>query len=177
MTTTITAEDLYARLRENAKGLYPLEAATELLIRDGTWLRRGGFLAACVQTWGPTEAEPHLRAGASVMWGVVGEALAAMRSVDQDCPEWLGASSGGERRMIAIAYEIAEGSMSEVCGLGRNGQELVLAAIAHGGGSHEHKGSPFTQEADGTVSWSDSREYLGSLHPWPQYSREQVASR
>lgn len=170
MDTTITAQDLHAQLRANAKGLYPLEAATELLIRSDMWLRTGGFLEACVQTWGPTDAEPHLEAGACIMWGEVGEALVAMESVDQDCPEWLKVSSGGERRLIQIAHDIASGPMSEVCGLGRVSQELVLAAIAHAGGSHEHKPYPFTSNPDGTLSWAEGgpRTCLGSLYPWPQ---------
>lgn len=168
VVTTSSFEDLYAQLRANAKGMYPLEAATELLIRSDTWLRRGGFLQACVQTWGPTEAEPHLRAGACVMWDVVGEALAAMESVDEDCPEWLGASSGGQRRLILIAHDIAVGPMSDVCGLDRSLQELVLAAVAHAGGSHEHHPAPLTHHPDGTVTMAaNRREYLGSLYPWP----------
>lgn len=174
----VTEQDLHARLRANAKGLYPLEAATELLIRHGTWLRRGGFVDACVETWEPTQAESHLEAGACIMWGEVGEALAALSSVDVDCPKWLGVSSGGERRIIQVAHDIAVGPMSDVCGLGRDSQELVLAAIAHAGGSHEHKPHPFTTHPDGTVTLAEGRgrgEYLGSLHPWPpayQWERE-----
>lgn len=165
LSTTITAEDLHAQLRANAKGMYPLEAATEFLIRSDVWLRRGDFLQACVQAWGPTEAEPHLKSGACILWGVVGEALVAMETVDEDCPAWLGVCSGGERRLILIAHDIAVGPMSEVAGLDRRLQELVLAAVAHAGGSHEHH-PPFKVGEQA----ADRREYLGSLYPWPAAS-------
>lgn len=36
----MTADDLTAALRACAAGLYPLEAGTELLIGNGTFLRR-----------------------------------------------------------------------------------------------------------------------------------------
>lgn len=46
-------------------------------------------------------------------------------------------------------------------GLDRKNLDLVLAAVAHAGGSHEH--SDFITNADGTGSFAR----LPSLYPWP----------
>lgn len=109
---TLTIEDLATRLRAHAKGLYPPEAATELLIRSDVWLRRPGFRDACVETWGPTTDHPHHVPDASIKWDAVGEALTSY-AAREPAPEWLNVCSGGERRLIQIAHDVAVGSMSE----------------------------------------------------------------
>lgn len=159
---TQTAQDL----REWAKGIYTIEAAVELLIR----FQSGRFVA---------EGEP---------WIVVPreERRGNMRSgywldVDQLTVETTAALSGGERRVLALAASLAGGAPIDlsdaVSGLDRETLDLVLAAIAHAGGSHEHRvmgtrtfrntqtGEPVERE------WP-SDEAMGSLHPWPTESDE-----
>jgi hypothetical protein len=46
--STLTPDLLAQLLRQRAAGSYAVEAATELLIAHGTWLRRGDFVYACV---------------------------------------------------------------------------------------------------------------------------------
>lgn len=156
--STITDDEL----RAWATGIYGAEAATELLIRAGRarqYARRDEYGHA----WLDFEA-----AAADVWPG--------------------GALSGGERRLVAVAVSLsgyvptfavddadagtcwAAFSLGEVLpGLDRANLGLVLAAIAHGGGSHEDHPDPFVFDADGTPSLSPDRHaVLGSLYPWPQ---------
>ena len=165
---TMTIEDLSTRLRANAKGSHPAEAAIELLIRSDVWLRRSGFRAACVKTRGPTEEYPHHEVGAYLDWDAVGNALTA--STDgQPVPEWLGVCSGGERRLIRIAHDIADGPMSDVGALDRGNVALVVAAVSHASGAHEHGNTVLTLDADGVLRRSPATpENSGPLFPWPQ---------
>lgn len=78
------------------------------------------------------------------------------------------AISGGERRLLMLAVSLADvGGGVEVKlgdilpGLDREVLELVLAAVAHAAGSHEHSG--ILTNADG----SQSLDRLASLYPWP----------
>lgn len=165
---TLTIEDLAALLRANAKGLYPVEAATELLIRSGVWLRRAGFRVACVEVWGPTEEHPHHEVGAHINWEIVGEAMAAY-AAGQPVPEWIGVCSGGERHLIQIAHDIAAGPMSDVSGLDRSAAALVLAAVSHAAGAHAHKDFVLTVDADGVPRRAAATpENSGPLFPWPK---------
>lgn len=134
-----------AALRQWARGMYTTEAAAELLIRAdllGPWARHtddGGV-------WFDTDA------------------------VD----EHLGVLSGGERRTLLIAASLAHNSRTVelgevVAGLDRHHLALVLAAIAHAGGSHQHADlatDPEGRWCNGTGQ-SLSLVSLGSLHPWP----------
>ena len=54
-----------------------------------------------------------------------------------------------------------------VPGLDRENLDLVLAAIAHAGGSHQH--ANISVHEDGTVT--RGKGLLDSLHPWPQALR------
>lgn len=78
-----------------------------------------------------------------------------------------GAWSGGERRLVRIAASLLGGpavDLSEdVPGLDRQAAALVLAAIAHANGSHEH--SEFQFNEDGTPR-GFSR--VPTLYPWPE---------
>jgi hypothetical protein len=78
-----------------------------------------------------------------------------------------GRLSGGERRTLEIAaslaspeHTIALGDL--VAGLGRQSLELVLAAIAHAAGSHDH--SRILTDPNGKpIGFED----LPSAYPWP----------
>jgi hypothetical protein len=91
---------------------------------------------------------------------------------DEDGRYWLdvtaiepnvGALSGGERRLLLIVADLVDGQLGDlVSGLDREALSLVLAAIAHTGGSHEHGDLIIDQE---NSTYTTTR--LGSLYPWP----------
>ena len=141
----------FAGLRSWAKGLYPLEAAVELLVRafDGRFARPGSpWIQPCDQPgW----------------WWL---------DVTQLVDDQIGHLSGGEQRMLRIVASLAGGepvSLAEsVPGLDPDLTELVLAAIAHAGGSHEHPDIAFDLERALAVQ----NGLLPSLHPWPEPAAE-----
>lgn len=128
--------DHHDRLRNWAKGMYPCEAATELLIRT-RWAEPG-------QPW----VEPD-----------------GWIDFNKIIPN-TGAYSGGERRLLAIAASIAGAEPVDlddaISGIDRRTLDLVLAAIAHAAGSHEHGG--FSYDGDGRPNGTIRHE---SLYPWP----------
>ena len=133
---------------------YPTEAATELLLKAF-----GGKFAAPGNPWVHTSTEPE-GPGQVRAW----IDFAAI-------PEEVGPLSGGERRFLMLAASLAEdvpvvlGDL--VSGLDRENLDLVLAAIAHAGGSHQH--SDIRSNEDGSMSLG--KGYLDSLHPWPRTLR------
>jgi hypothetical protein len=135
-------------LRAWAKGSYTEEAATELLIRGF----RGRF-AAPGNPWVGTDdfsGKPWIDF-ASIL-------------------EHAGGVSGGEWRFLMFAASLAGNvpvTLGDVVpGVDRDGVALMLAAIAHAAGSHEHSG--MSENGDGTMSLSR----LSSLYPWPEDPRK-----
>lgn len=103
-------------VRRWARGLYPAEAGVELLLRqelaiyDGApWIRHEGGYAAI---------DPEALLDQTAGW------------------------SGGERRLVAIAASLLGGPAVDLSdamsGLDRHHASLVLAALAHANGSHQH---------------------------------------
>lgn len=141
-------------LRVWAKGMYTIEAATELLIRGF-----GGKFSAPGNPWVHTSSEPQGPGQVSAWID-----FAAI-------PEEAGVLSGGERRFLLLAASLAEDVPvvlgDVVPGLDRDNLDLVLAAIAHAGGSHQH--SDIRIAVDGSMTRHPG--YLDSLHPWPQVLR------
>lgn len=134
-------------LRSWAEGMYTLTAAAELLIRCGNPLLSGPWV----------EYDPDW----DRYW--FNTKTAAEES---------GYLSGGERRVLDIAAALAGDGQpvalgEAVSGLDRKHLELVLAAIAHAAGSHEHSEAVTTENADG-VRQLVRTERLGSLYPWPE---------
>lgn len=134
-------------LRAWARGSYPLVAATELLLRafNGVFAKPGN------------------------PWIVQEEGYANVWIDFEAIPENLGGTSGGESRVLMLAASLADVGVEVnlgdyLPGLDRKILDLVLAAVAHAGGSHEH--SDFSVNADGTASF----EMLPSLYPWPDES-------
>lgn len=134
-------------LRTWAKGSYPLVAATELLLRafNGVFAKPGN------------------------PWIIQEEGYANVWINFEAIPENLGGTSGGERRVLMLAASLADVGVEVnlgdyLPGLDRKILDLVLAAVAHAGGSHEH--SDFSVNADGTASF----EQLPSLYLWPDES-------
>lgn len=127
-------------VRAWAKGIHPLEAGVELLIRQGRAIYSGA---------------PWLYDyGERVVVDV------------EELLEGTGAWSGGEQRMVRIAASLLGGEPvdlnEDVPGLDRPNLTLVLAAIAHANGSHEH--SEIRYGADGAPQ---GFERVPSLYPWP----------
>src|SRR5699024_1753111 len=106
------------RLRAWAKGAYPVEAGVELLSRQSKAVYDGA---------------PWINDDGDRAWLDVEALLAGT-----------GAWSGGEKRVVAIAASLIGDERvtlsDEVSGLDRPSLALVLAAIAHANGSHEHSG-------------------------------------
>lgn len=150
---TTTKVETHAALRFWAKGIYPLEAGVELLIRTSD----GRFAA---------RSQPWIQPGDDPGWWWV--------DVDQFTNDNFGTLSGGEARMLRIAASLLGGatvSLDEaIPGLDRDHLQLVLAAIAHANGSHEHSGPPIP-DPEGWYRTSDGTRMsiprLGSLYPWP----------
>jgi len=128
-------------LRAWAAGSYADTAAVELLARAF-----GGRFAGAGSPWIGTDA-------AGRTW-LDGDALRAASGL-----------SGGERRVLALVAALIDAQPVEivdvVSGLDRHHLDLVLAALAHAGGSHEH--AAVTLDPDGTAHLSRP----GPLHPWP----------
>jgi hypothetical protein len=142
----------HAQLRAWAKGIYGLEAATELLIRgfDGRFADPG-----C----------PWVHPTASGHW------------VDFDAiPALMGALSGGEQRFLQITASLS-GSDTEVnladamAGLDRAHVHLVLAGVAHASGSHEQQ--ELTVRPDGTAAFTRP----GTIYRWDQTEAETACHR
>ena len=141
-------------LRAWARGTYTTEAATEMLLKAF-----GGKFAAPGNPWIHTSTEPE---GPNQVSAWIDFA---------SIPDEAGALSGGERRFLMLAASLAENVPvvlgDVVPGLDRENLDLVLAAIAHAGGSHQHANIRFHE--DGTVT--RGKGLLDSLHPWPQAPR------
>ncbi|PRZ34788.1 hypothetical protein CLV47_12320 [Antricoccus suffuscus] len=141
--TSETAESL----RAWGSGSYALEAAVELVIRAA-----GGRYADPGQPW---VTEAHQRRGGDRY----------VLDVGAITDQTIGGLSGGEQRVLRIVASLAGGvpvRLDEVSGLDRGTLDLVLAAIAHAGGSHEQ-----SDAAIDPVSGKFAILRLDSLHPWP----------
>jgi hypothetical protein len=91
----MTADDLTAALRACASGLYPLEAGTELLISNATFLHRDDFTSRFI-TFGTNGSTPM----AAIDWDA---ATASLASGSLPC-------SGGERRILQLSASLAAGN-------------------------------------------------------------------
>ena len=155
--TDLSLEERADGLRAWAKGLYALEAAVRLMIEHGTWLRRG----APAMQMSDTEYDGLL---VSVDW----KALSDMG----------GPASGSERRILDIICSLGAGlgvDLSDaVSSLDRTNLALVLAALSHANGSHQHKDMSWFHDAianGGTMVRPDPNEpYLPPVFAWPASS-------
>ncbi|WP_147262034.1 hypothetical protein [Blastococcus sp. TF02A-26] len=161
---TATAEQ-QAGLRLWARGLYPYEAGVELLIRHRSLADRmaaGGFLLSNAE-------DPEVPRG--LVWPDVAGFVDSGPGL-----------SGSQRRIVAIIGSLlgVEGyavDLSDaVAGLDRDNMALVLAALSHANGAHEHRDMTALHQAlaeaqrDGatTLAWDPAAdEPLPPLYPWP----------
>jgi ADP-ribose pyrophosphatase YjhB (NUDIX family) len=113
-----------AALRAWSKGIYCDEAATELLIRHRTWLRRDDFTTRFIIT----QAGPTGNITAAVSWE---EAITALQAGTLPC-------SGSEASILHLAASLAGTTPVDlrdlITGLDRANIQLVLNAIRHAGG-------------------------------------------
>ena len=132
-------EDVAAGVRAWAKGRHTTEAAVELLIRGGRAIYPGA---------------PWLTARED------GKVVLDFDRLNDEAGAW----SGGEQRIVRIALSLVDGELGDdVAGLDRDGVSLVLAAIAHASGSHEHGG----------LRYDESGKPVGlikheTLYAWPK---------
>ena len=140
------AKELHTDLRAWAAGMYATEAAVELLIR--------GFNGRFAATGNPWITE-NANGGHWVNF--------------QTLPEQTGTLSSGERAYLHIAASVGLGgtygpavNLSDtIASLGRQQLGLVLAGLAHAGGSHDHSdvaldhltGHPAIITLDSLYSW------------------------
>jgi hypothetical protein len=114
-------DHLATALRASAADFYPLEAGTELLIGNGTFLRRDAFTTRFVHH-GTSEATP--------MAAIDGDAAITARG-GLPC-------SGGERRILQLSASLAYGTpvslRDTVTGLDDHNTARLLTAIRHGTG-------------------------------------------
>lgn len=134
-TTTV------ATLRAWAAGSYPAMAAVELLARAF-----GGRFATRGHPWIVDHEDGRA-------WLETG----ALRSAPT--------LSGGERRVLRLVAALVDAEpidiVDVVTGQDRTHLDLVLAALAHAGGSHEH--AAVTLDGAGAMRLSQP----GPLHRWP----------
>lgn len=133
--------------------MYTTEAATELLIRGFN-----GTFTSSDRSWIIQTNHGH--------W------------IDFACmPDNLGGLSGGEQRVLRIAASIGSDEAPPVAlgevitGLDRRHLRLVVAAIAHNGGSHQHY--------EGIIEGRDGRAAVikvPSLYPWDNPNNPDVGS-
>ena len=132
-------------LRAWARGMYPTEAAAELLIRA-----HGGSFAEKGRPWIEEYGRNRYRIDPEKLY-----------------PGYL---SGGEQRLLDIVgsllsdeYHVALGHA--ISGLDRQTVALVLAALSHASGSQDHA-------AVGVIHAGDTEETpygkAGALYPWPE---------
>ena len=150
MTTPHTSSACHAiadRLRSWAAGSHPLTAAVELLIRafDGRFAEAG-------QPWIRIEDNGWV-------W-----------LDDQILHANLGHLSGGERRVLDLVCALADPDPDRavhladaITGIDRTHLDLVLAALAHAAGSHEHTGVIVD-----ALTGAAHLRVLGPAHPWPE---------
>jgi hypothetical protein len=121
----MTGTDPAAALRAHARGLYCPEAAVELLISHGSWLRRDDFLDPYIHT---AQALAGGTPIACIDWT---EAILALDLAQLPC-------SASEARMLRLAASLAEGIPIDLgdalTGLDSHNAELVSHAIKHATG-------------------------------------------
>jgi hypothetical protein len=146
-------EDVESALLRAAIGDYALEAAVLLLANSGYWLPRlqaAGLIAIAL------DADADGAPWAAVQWADVDAALrsGAIRA------------EGGQLQLLRAAAGLADGQPVDLAdltaGVDRRELCLLLAAISHAAGSHEHAD---VLHADGGAP--DARLLLGPVVPWP----------
>jgi hypothetical protein len=119
----MNTDDLTAALRNCAAGLLPLEAGTQLLISNGTFLHRDDFTSRFIH-YGTSDGTPM----AAIDWHA---AITALEVGSLPC-------SGGERRILQLAASLAAGTpvslRDTVTSLDQDNTARLLTAIRNATG-------------------------------------------
>jgi hypothetical protein len=122
----VTTDNLVAALRACATGLYPLEAATELFISNGTFLHRHDFTSRFIEQG--TSISDGTTPMAAIDWNA---AITALQAGEVSC-------SGGERRILLLSASLAVGIPVDLrdtaTGLDDANVARLLTAIRHASG-------------------------------------------
>ena len=140
----------FERLRSCARGDHGKEAATELLIRSF-----GGLYATIGHPWIHIDNPDR----AHIDFDELARRLHAG-----------GTWSAAEHRLLTLAASLGadDGFLRDnVPNLTRDHLALMLAAISHAGGSHEHTPVPVFFDSTGHPHRNPDRQRLGPLYPWP----------
>ena len=125
---------LHVALRACARGIYPLEAGTDLLIGHATFLDREDFRDRFVHLG--TSITDGITAMADIDWPA---AIGALDDRNLPC-------SGGEERMLRLAASLADGipvSLRDaLTGIDNRNIGLVITAILHAWGQRPAPGTP-----------------------------------
>jgi hypothetical protein len=124
----VNTDSLATALRACAAGPYPLEASTELIIANGTFLHRNDFTTRFIELG--TSISDGATLMATIDWDA---AVTALHAGELPC-------SGGERRILQLAASLAGNipvDLSDtVTGLDHHNTDLLLTAIRHASGMH-----------------------------------------
>lgn len=166
----LTVTELATGLRTGAAGQYPREAAVELLIRHWNWLAKPVFTQQCVHS---VDGTPD--ALIVSWWRLVEHAHADEIQPNDRAIALIAAQLGGFPDPLDVTIDM--GDMPPLAwlmaSLQRQDVDLVLAALSHAGGTHDHvdhvgepvRGSP---AGEWRITNSSARLRLGSLHAWPE---------
>jgi len=145
--------DVESALLRAAVGDYAVEAAVLLLANSGHWLPRlqaAGLISIALD--GEVDDGPW----AAVQWGDLDRALRTGAIT----------GTGGQLRLLRVAASLADGQPVDLsdltAGVDRAELTLVLAALAHGAGSHEQ--SDVVRDDDGLPH---AGAPLGPVVAWP----------
>ena len=121
----MTTDGLTTALRACA-GLCPLEAGTELLISNGTFLHRDDFIKRFITL--ATSISDGVTPMAAIDWNA---AIVALQAGELPC-------SGGERRVLQLSASLATGIPVDlrdaVTGLDDHNTARLVTAIRHASG-------------------------------------------
>jgi hypothetical protein len=122
----MNTDDLTNALRNCAAGLLPLEAGTELLIANGTFLHRDDFTSRFID---------HSTSGGTPMAAIDWDAaVTAITAGALPC-------SGGERRILLLSASLAAGTpvslRDTVTGIDDANISRLLTAIGHAAGKRQ----------------------------------------
>jgi hypothetical protein len=141
----MNTDHLAAALRACAADLYPLEAGTELLISNRTFLHRDDFTSRFIE---------HGTSGGTPMAAIDWEdAITALQVGELPC-------SSGERRILQLAASLAAGApvslRDTVTGLDATNADRLLVAIRHAAGKRSEQREPADDNTGNSTSLIDS---------------------
>jgi len=126
--------DLPAALRACARGFYPAEASTELLISHGSFLARSDFTGRFIEIG--TSITDGTTTMADIDWAA---AITALDTGNLPC-------SGGEQRMLRLAASLADGIpvnlRDALTGIDDHNINLVITAVLHASGKRQETRNP-----------------------------------